>query len=56
MAYTIVRIMQRFERIEKYWPGTEVQFKAEIVLTPLEGVEIGFWETGYDDAQTEKVR
>lgn len=47
MAYTIVRIMQRFERIEKYWPGTEVQFKAEVVLSPLKGVEIGLWEAGY---------
>lgn len=40
--------MQRFERIEKYWPGTEVHFKAEIVLSPSKGVDIGFWEAGHD--------
>lgn len=47
MAYTIVRIMQRFERIEKYWPGDEVEFKSEIVTSPRNEVAIGFWEVGH---------
>lgn len=37
-----------------------MQFKAEIVLTPFAGAEIGFWKAGSDvdddnDAESEKV-
>lgn len=48
--------MQRFERIEKYWLGTEVQFKSEIILSPPKGVKIGFWEVGHGpEMETEKM-
>lgn len=45
-AYTIVRILQRFERIEKYWdqPEGAPLFKSEIVLSPASPVTVGFWE------------
>ncbi|KAL6714619.1 hypothetical protein ACLMJK_008044 [Lecanora helva] len=42
MAYTIVRILQRFEYISRYWEG-EQKFKAEIVIKPANGVRVGFW-------------
>jgi cytochrome P450 len=48
VAYTIVRILQRFDRIEKYWPGDEVLLKSEIVLSPPKGVQIGFWGVGQE--------
>ena len=41
MAYTVVRILQTFERIEcrqEEFPG----FKSDIVLQPQKGVEIAF--------------
>ncbi|KAI9781900.1 MAG: hypothetical protein M1816_002164 [Peltula sp. TS41687] len=44
MAYTIVRICQRFERIERRWPdGAGISLKAEIVLQPAEEVTVAFW-------------
>ena len=42
MAYTIVRILQRFESISRYWQG-EQKMKAEIVISPADGVKVGFW-------------
>ena len=44
VGYTIVRILQRFERISKYWQDGGTQFKCEVVLSPKDGVKVGFWE------------
>ncbi|KAK3175054.1 hypothetical protein OEA41_002300 [Lepraria neglecta] len=44
MSYTIVRILQRFERIDKYWDERKQKLKAEIVISPATGVQVGFWE------------
>ncbi|KAK2626072.1 hypothetical protein QTJ16_004334 [Diplocarpon rosae] len=47
MGYTIVRLLQRFERVESFMgavDGGEPCLKAEIVLQPGEGVRIGFFE------------
>ncbi len=43
----MVRILQRFERIERYWvlDGGPL-FKSEIVLSPRKPVRVGFWEEG----------
>lgn len=46
MSYTIVRILQHFERIDKYWADSEQKLKSEIVLSPSNGVKVGFWEAG----------
>ncbi len=51
ISYTVVRILQQFDRIEKYWPGDEVVTKADIILSPANGVQIGFWEARH---RTEK--
>lgn len=48
VGYTIVRILQRFERVSKYWQGGGAQFKSEVVLSPRDGVKVGFWETEID--------
>lgn len=43
MGYTLVRILQKFERIEKYWSEAEQTMKSEIVLSPgKQGVRVGF--------------
>ena len=44
VGYTIVRILQRFERVSKYWQDGGAQFKCEVVLSPRDGVKVGFWE------------
>lgn len=48
MGYTIVRMLQRFDRLESFMPegpnGSPV-LKAEIVLQPGAGVHVAFWET-----------
>lgn len=47
MGYTIVRMLQRYERIEGWMArvdGGEPCLKAEIVLQPGQGVRVGFWE------------
>ena len=44
-GYTIVRILQRFERISKYWQDEGPQLKCEIVMSPRNGVRVGLWET-----------
>lgn len=46
MGYTVVRMLQRFERIERYWEDGEMTLKSEIVLSPLNGVRVGFWVAG----------
>ncbi len=46
MGYTVVRILQRFEGVHRYWGEGEQFLKAEIVLQPGAGVRVGFWEVG----------
>ena len=46
MGYTVVRILQRFETVQRYWADGEQFLKAEIVLQPGAGVRVGFWEAG----------
>ena len=44
MGYLLVRIMQRFDRIERYWTDDELKLNCSIVLQPAGGVRVGFWE------------
>lgn len=47
MGYTIVRLLQRFDRVDSHMmdlDGGEPQLKAEIVLQPGQGVKVAFWE------------
>ncbi|TEA12492.1 Cytochrome P450 52A13 [Colletotrichum sidae] len=47
MGYTLVRLFQRFERVESYMDevdGGKPTLKAEIVLQPGDGVRVAFWE------------
>lgn len=49
MGYTIVRMLQRYERVESFMQsvdGGAPCLKAEIVLQPGQGVRVGFFETG----------
>lgn len=49
MGYTIVRMLQRYERIENFMQGVDGGapcLKAEIVLQPGQGVRVGFFEPG----------
>lgn len=39
----MVRIVQRFDRLEKYWSIGDEKVKSEIVLSPAHGVKIGFF-------------
>lgn len=39
-----MRILQRFEFISKYWQDGGVQFVCDVVLSPMDGVKVGFWE------------
>lgn len=46
MGYTIVRLLQRYERIENHMFGVDAGspcLKAEIVLQPGQGVRVGFF-------------
>jgi len=53
MGYTIVRLLQRFDRLESFMPegpqGKPV-LKAEIVLQPGAGVHTAFWESKSEKA------
>lgn len=44
IGYTIVRILQRFESISKYWNDDGPQFKCKVVMSPSDGVNVGFWK------------
>jgi len=49
MGYTIVRLLQRFEKVENYMAavdGGSPCLKAEIVLQPGQGVRVGFLPSG----------
>ena len=44
VAYTIVRILQRFDKIDCHTPSEGPQYRAEVVLSPCKGVKIGLWD------------
>ena len=44
MAYTICRIFQHFDAVTDL--GNRTILKSEIILTPAEGVKVGFWQEG----------
>ncbi len=44
MGYTVVRMLQKFERIDRYWKDGEMILKSDIVMAPANGVRVGFWE------------
>ena len=43
VGYTTVRIVQKFERLEKYWGVEDDKVKSEIVMSPANGVKVGFF-------------
>ncbi|KAI4191103.1 MAG: hypothetical protein L6R41_000324 [Letrouitia leprolyta] len=43
IGYTVVRIVQRFDRLVKYWDLGDDKIKSEIVLSPARGVKIGLF-------------
>jgi cytochrome P450 len=52
MGYTLVRLLQRFERIENYMDKIDHGnpcLKAEIVLQPGQGVKVAFFERQKDE-------
>ncbi|PSS16950.1 hypothetical protein M430DRAFT_59340 [Amorphotheca resinae ATCC 22711] len=51
MAYTLVRLLQQFDRIENHMDKVDAGdpcLKAEIVLQPGQGVRIGLWKSEDD--------
>ena len=40
MSYTLVRLFQRFDRVERYYTDDELITKAEIVLQPSNGIKV----------------
>ena len=46
MGYTVVRMLQKYERIDRHWKDGDMKLKSEIVLSPAGGVKVGFWEAG----------
>lgn len=44
VGYTIVRILQRFESISRYWQDGGAQAECRVVMSPKYGVKVGFWE------------
>lgn len=49
MGFTIVRLLQQFERVENFMgeiDGGVPCLKAEIVLQPGQGVHVALWEKG----------
>ena len=52
MAYVLIRFFQTFEMIKDY--GNKPVLKAEIVLTPGEGVKVGFGKSLSGQVWSEK--
>jgi cytochrome P450 len=50
MGYTIVRLLQNFEKIIDYGNTTNVH--CEIVITPADGTNVGFVKQGYAAGKT----
>lgn len=48
MAYVLIRFFQTFETLKDY--GNKAVLKAEIVLTPGEGVKVGFVKASSEKA------
>ena len=62
MGYTVVRILQQFERVENFGGGGEVgkgpKMRCEVVMSPGEGVRVGFWdakEEAMESGKEEKI-
>ncbi|KAL8999222.1 MAG: hypothetical protein Q9169_001887 [Polycauliona sp. 2 TL-2023] len=45
IGYTTVRMVQKFDRLEKYWGDSDDMVKSEIVLSPANGVRVGFFRS-----------
>jgi hypothetical protein len=43
MQYTVVRILQKYTRLENRMSGP-AKYRADIVLQPADGVEMAFFE------------
>ena len=43
-GYAIVRILQRFERIDMRWQNEEAKMRCNVVISPAHGLKVGFWE------------
>ncbi|CAF9907115.1 MAG: hypothetical protein HETSPECPRED_007043 [Heterodermia speciosa] len=44
IGYTVVRMLQRYERIDRYGTPGDMKLRSNIVLSPADGVRVGFWE------------
>ena len=44
ISYTLVRLFQRFDRIERYYTDDQLITKAEIVMQPGNGIKVGLFE------------
>ncbi|KAF2457593.1 cytochrome P450 alkane hydroxylase-like protein [Lineolata rhizophorae] len=51
MAYTVVRVFQRFASVESRMPGQEPGLNTDIVLQPTRGVRVAFWEDKNNEGQ-----
>lgn len=43
MAYTCVRIVQRYDRLTRYWELEDDAVRSEIIISPKNGVKVGLW-------------
>lgn len=46
IGYTVVRMLQKYERIDRYSSDGDMKFRSNIVLSPADDIRVGFWEVG----------
>lgn len=55
IGYTVVRVVQRFERMSRYWTDDEDLLKSNIILSPKNGMRLGFCASGNDEDDERKT-
>ena len=46
IGYTVVRILQKYERIDRYGGDGDFKLRSNIILSPADDVRVGFWAVG----------
>ena len=46
IGYTVVRMLQKYDRIDRYGSDGEMKLKSNIILSPADDIRVGFWEVG----------
>ena len=46
IGYTVIRMLQKYDRIDRYGSDGEMKLRSNIIMSPADDVRVGFWKVG----------